>query len=423
MYIVISKKINRIHKLSCLVYNYTIMRIGIFGGTFDPVHFGHIRVARAAVEELNLDTLYMVVASDPPHKSNRNRLSVDIRYQMLQLALRDEERVHASDIEIKRVGKSYTVDTLEEFSKRFRGSELFFIVGGDMLNDFPRWRAPEEILKMATLVGVTRPDTVSDMRLLADKIENLFGGTVILTQFSGPNISSTMIRDRVYNAKPINTLVPKEIELFIYEKALYMPDRIRRIRNSLCGRLGRKRLKHTMLTAREAVLLADIHGVDAEQARLAAVLHDCIKLPTRDLLAYARDHCYDLTDEEVANPYLIHARLGAVVAIDEYGVTDKEVLKAIESHTLGRVGMSDLDKVTYIADKIEPSRDYPDVMRRIRECAYLDLNLGMIEVMRHSMDYTIQFGREVNPTTRIAMDSIIAKMKNNNGSKENNNGQ
>lgn len=400
-----------IHNGEKMLYN-DVMRIGIFGGSYDPVHLGHIWTARSVCRELGLDKLLMVVASDPPHKPNNDRLPGSVRYRMLDSALQNEERIFASDIELKRSGKSYTVDTVELLRNSCRGAELFLIVGGDMLENFPHWREPERILSMCTLVAVTRPDEARDMRAIADRIESDLHGRVLLSSFTGPQISSTEVRRRMSEALPVDTMVALPTELYMYENALYMPRELRAVRLKLSERIKRKRLDHTMLTACEAVKLAFRYGADTKKARLAAMLHDCVKLPNKDLIAFCDENHYDISDFERKNPYLIHARLGAVIAEEDYGVTDPEVLEAIRNHTLGKVGMSLLDKVIYVADKIEPSRDY-EGLNEIRRTAYEDIDRAMLLVMEHSADYTRRSGREINPSTKAVMDFLRSEMEKN----------
>ena len=378
------------------------------------MHLGHIWTARSVRKELGLDKLFMVVAADPPHKHDDNRLSGSIRLRMLDNALSEEDGIYSSDVELKRGGKSYTVDTIAHFKGHYRGAELYFIVGGDMLENFPQWREPKRILSMAKLVAVSRPDKLRDMRELADKIEAEFGGTVIVSEFNGPDISSTEVRRRMFVAEPVDDLVSIETEHYMYRSALYMPEDIVSIRSRLASVIRKKRLNHTRMTACEAIKLAHLYGVDTKKARLAAILHDCIKLPNKELLEFCAEHCYDITEEERKNPYLIHARLGAVIAMDEYSVKDPEVLQAIKNHTLGRVGMSTLDKIIYVADKIEPSREF-DGVDEMREAAYDDLNRCMLMVMQHSAEYTEASGRSVNPATKSVMDYLIKEMETNNG--------
>ncbi|MBO4563277.1 MAG: nicotinate-nucleotide adenylyltransferase [Clostridia bacterium] len=388
------------------------MKIGIFGGTFDPVHLGHIWTARSVRDELGLDKLFMVVAADPPHKPDPDRTPGSVRYRMLESALQHEQGITASDVELKREGKSFTVDTVAHYKGQYRGAELFLIVGGDMLENFPLWREPERILSMAKLVAVSRPDERRDMRAIADSIEERFCGRVLLSSFDGPDISSTEVRRRMRDALPVDMLVARPTEHYMYTNALYMPKEVVEIRSRLSKLLRRKRLNHTMLTACEAVKLAARYGVDTEKARTAALLHDCVKLPNKELLEYCSEHCYDLTEEEKNNPYLIHARLGAVLACEEYGVTDPEILQAIKNHTLGRVGMSLLDKIIYVADKIEPTREFEGV-DEIRDIAYIDINRAMLLVMRHSAEYTVMSGRAINPSTQAVMDYLENEMRTN----------
>ena len=162
-----------------MLYN-VFMKIGIFGGSYDPVHLGHIWTARSVCRELELDKLFMVVAADPPHKPNGNRLPGSLRYRMLDSVLKNEERIFPSDVELKREGKSYTVDTVSLYKDRYRGAELYLIVGGDMLESFHTWREPAKILSMCTLVAVTRPDEQRYMRAIADNVESTLGGRVSL---------------------------------------------------------------------------------------------------------------------------------------------------------------------------------------------------------------------------------------------------
>ena len=373
------------------------------------MHLGHILTARSVFEELGLDRLFMVAAAIPPHKEASGRLPGNLRYRMLDGALKNDEGIFPSDVELKREGKSYTVDTVEFFSRQYRGAELFLIVGGDMLENFPTWREPGRILSMAKLVAVTRPDEERDMLALAADIERDLHGKVLLSRFTGPLISSTEVRRRMEEAIPVSGMVAPHTELFMYENALYMPQELQELRARLSERIKRKRLSHTMLTALEAVKLADRYGADTQKARLAAMLHDCVKLPNKELVEYCDSNGYLISDEERENPYLIHSRLGAVIAREEFGVTDPEILQAIACHTLGRVGMSLMDKIIYVADKIEPSRHY-EGLDEVRAAAYENLNRGMLMVMKHSVDYTVSSGRNVNPSTEAVMEYLEAEL-------------
>lgn len=381
------------------------MRIGIYGGTFDPIHFGHLSVARHMQSELKLDEVYFVVTAVPPHKRSIARTPDGMRYEMVRLALENEPGMTASDDEIKEGGISYTFETLNRFKSRYRDAELFFIVGADMLEDFPTWRRPDEILRLASIAAVKRPNFSEDIARPGRSIEARFGGRVYVSEYTGSDISSTKIRQLVFNAKPIEGLTPLPVELFIYENGLYVPDSVKTIKDRLAGILSISRYRHTMLTVREAIALANRYEADADTARLAAILHDCMKLSDKELFEYCLERGIELSEEEKQYPYLIHSRLGAFAANRDYGVNDEAVLHAISVHTLGAVNMNKLDKIIYLADKLEPSRSYPGI-EALRQKAYLDIDAGVLAVMRHTVDFVENKGGAVNKTTLAAIDRL-----------------
>lgn len=388
------------------MYNYG-MKIGIYGGTFDPIHNGHIAVANAVKREFGLDCVVFVVAADPPHKLNSNRTPGEIRLQMVQAAVDGEKGLVVSDIELKRGGISYTVDTLMEFHRLYEDAKLYFIVGADMLIDFPTWYKPAEILKLATLVAAGREGSRSHDELCAaaERIKEQFGGKVIVSLTNGPLISSTDIRQRVYDALPVNNLVPLKTELMIYERSLYVDDKLKEMHDKIAATIDEKRLQHTMYVEREAIVLADRYGVDTKKARLAALLHDCVKVPGAQIVELASKYGYELSGEEMMNPYIIHSGLGAVVARKEYGIEDEDVLNAIRRHTLGCENMTDLDKIVYLADKVEPSRKYRRV-GTLRDLAMFDLDAGVIATMRHTINFTRSSGRAVHPLTLKVIETL-----------------
>ena len=381
------------------------MKIGIYGGTFDPIHLGHIAIAKAVKKELGLDKLFFVVAADPPHKPDPNRTSAALRLEMAEKTLAKKEGLFASDIEIVRGGKSYTCDTLAEFSRIYPGAELFFIVGADMLANFPTWYHPERILELAALTAVQRTGQAEDLGALSGAIIDRFGGKVIVSSACGPEISSTEVRRRIRDAEPIGDLVPYDTEIFIYENLLYAPEELVSIRDKLAQSLEPGRVRHSLLTVREAIRLAEKHGVDTQKARLCALVHDCAKV-RKDLLAeYFGKYGFVPTAEETENPYMIHARLGAVVAKAEYGIDDEEILRAIELHTLGSPDMTALDKIIFLADKLEPSRNYRKIAS-IRKLAFTDLDAAVAAVIRNNIAYTRSCGKPIHPSTITTLAAL-----------------
>lgn len=387
-----------------MMYNVS-MKIGIYGGTFDPIHVGHISIARAVKEELELDCCLFVVAADPPHKDLTGRTPAELRYKMVELALENEDGLIASDIEIKRGGVSYTVETLEALKTQDPDAELFFIMGADMFENFHSWYMPERILSLASLAAVQREGHNADLAALADSISAQFGGRVIITEVCGKDISSTDIRERTLSAKPITDLVPYELELFIYRKLLYMPEQLHRMRARLEMMLDESRLEHSLLTAREAVLLAYRHGLDTEKARLCGLVHDCAKLRGPALEKYMRKLRFNPTKQERQCPYTIHARLGAVAAKKEYGINDPQILTAIERHTLGSADMTPFDEVIFLADKLEPTREYRKIAA-LRTLAYDDLDAAVAAVIRNNIAYNRSRGMPIHPSTYDTLGAI-----------------
>lgn len=387
-----------------MLYN-TNMKIGIYGGTFDPIHNGHIEIAKAVKRELGLDSLVFVVAADPPHKDITGRTPAELRLKMVELALENEDGIEVSDIEIKRGGVSYTVETLEYFKSLHPDSELFFILGADMLSSFSNWYKPVEILGLASLAAVQRSGQTEDIMAIAASLMEQLGGNIIATGVCGDNISSTEIRTKMFEALPISELVPYEEELFIYKNLLYMPDEIREIKYRLEQRLDESRLEHSLLTAREAVLLAHKHGLDTKKARLCGLVHDCAKLRGPALDSYMKSLGFRPTKDEKQNPYLIHARLGALAAEKEYGISDPQILNAIRLHTLGSAEMTAFDEVIFLADKLEPSRDYRRIAH-IRELAYENLDAAVAAVIRNNIAYNRSRRMPVHPSTYETLEAV-----------------
>ncbi|MCX5770659.1 MAG: nicotinate-nucleotide adenylyltransferase [Candidatus Hydrogenedentes bacterium] len=189
-------------------------RIGIFGGTFDPVHNAHLRIARAALDAGKLDLVYFVVAARPPHKQTVTHASPEDRLAMVRAAVEGDPRLHASDVELVREGYSYTVDTIQEFQRRHPGAELFLIIGYDSLLDLPRWRRPDHIVECCRLLVAPRPR-------MNEPPAPEFEGAYQILPFQETDLSSTEIRRRVAAGEPIEGLVPPAVERIIREKGIY----------------------------------------------------------------------------------------------------------------------------------------------------------------------------------------------------------
>ena len=186
------------------------MRIGVFGGTFDPPHVGHLIVAAEAHRALELDRLLLVPAALPPHKREGVHTPAEIRLEMVRRAVRGDVRFRVDDVEVRREGPSYTVDTLRVLAERMPGTELFLLIGADNLRDFPAWREPDEILRLARLVVLERSGEQGSAPVPALRVP--------VTRI---DVSATEVRRRVGAGESIRYLVPEAVRRMVEHRGLY----------------------------------------------------------------------------------------------------------------------------------------------------------------------------------------------------------
>ena len=197
--------------------------MGVLGGTFDPVHNGHLHIADALRTALNLDSVLWVPAGRPPHKSDQIVSSDRDRLAMLDLALADSVTNEISTIDIDRSGPSYTADTLEILAEHFPSARLFFLMGEDSLRDLPTWRDPQRILRVAELAVAGRPGVEADLESLELQVPGV-RKRVFVVPTEEIAISSSEIRRRVRENQSIHGLVPATVEAYIHDRGLYKPD-------------------------------------------------------------------------------------------------------------------------------------------------------------------------------------------------------
>jgi len=194
------------------------MRIGIFGGTFDPIHLGHLILAEQCREQLRLDEVWFIPAGEPPHKLSKARSSGRHRREMIEFAIAGHDGFHVSDIELDREGPSYTVDTLSELHKLHPGHEWWLLIGADSLHDFPTWREPDVITQLAHVAAVNRGnDPPPDITAFTTQ----FGDHLDVVTMPGVNLSASDIRRRIAEGKSIRFLVPRAVEVYIQQQGLY----------------------------------------------------------------------------------------------------------------------------------------------------------------------------------------------------------
>ena len=188
-------------------------RVGVFGGTFDPPHVGHLAVAQEVVDALQLDRLLWVPAAVPPHKADRRITQSSLRRRLVAAAIEDDPRFELCDLELKRGGKSYTVDTLREIRARHPGWSLSLVMGTDLFAGFPRWKEPRAIMELAELVVICRPGADPP-----GEAERKGARTVRVTPL---DVSSSLVRDRVGRNLAVTDMVTPRVLAIIEEEGLY----------------------------------------------------------------------------------------------------------------------------------------------------------------------------------------------------------
>lgn len=198
------------------------MKLGILGGTFDPVHYGHLLMAEQCREQCALDTFWFLPAGNPPHKRGVPITDGPIRAEMLRLAIAGHPQFAVSRMEIERPGTTYTWQTLQQLRDSDPDRELFFIIGADSLADLPTWRKPERIAALSTIVTVNRGDhPLPDMKPLKENLGKEIAESIRFVTMPGIDLSSTDIRRRVRDGRSIRYMTPRAVETYIKDRALY----------------------------------------------------------------------------------------------------------------------------------------------------------------------------------------------------------
>ena len=397
------------------------MKIGIYGGTFNPPHLGHLTAAAAVIFMLKLDKLLLIPASIPPHKLlPEGSPTAEQRLEMTRLAgeqLGLGGKVETLDLELRRQGKSYTSDTLAEIKAQYPEDELWLLMGTDMFLTLQTWHEPEKILALAGVAafGRTEADTEELFAVQRDYLYRTYPKARIFT-LTVPgviDVSSTELRQKLAAGKS-GTLLPPAVYGYILRNRLYGTDAdlkhltLSQLRPVALSYLKHKRIPHVLGTEQEAIRLAERYGADVEKARVAALLHDCTKkLDMPEQLALCRQYGIELDELEQKALKLLHAKTGAAIARDVYGVDD-EIYRAIWWHTTGHADMTLLEKIIYLADYIEPSRDFPGV-DDLRNCVYRDLDEGLLMGLQMTIDEMTEMGNPVHHATVEAHDWLKGK--------------
>lgn len=395
------------------------MRIGVYGGAFNPPHLGHITAARTVFELLKLDKLLMIPTGRPPHKRlPPGSPAPEQRLEMTRLAAEQaglEDRVEVLDLELCREGDSYTADTLERLKERYPGDELWLLMGTDMFLTLQSWHEPERVLSLAGIAafGRSSADTEELFDLQRSRLYRAWPQARIftLTIPGVVDVSSTELRERLAKGEGGGNLLAPAVYGYILREGLYgrladlkhLP--LEQLRPVALSYLNHRRIPHVLGTEQEAIHLAERWGADVEKARRAALLHDCTKkLDLAEQLDLAKQYHVELDGLERRTLKLLHAKTGAAIAETVFG-TEEEITGAIRWHTTGRADMTLLEKIIYLADYIEPTRDFPGV-EELRRACYRDIDAGLLLGLEMTVREMEERGAPIHTKTLEARDAL-----------------
>lgn len=357
-----------------VLYN-RLMRIALFGGSFDPVHKEHVNLIASAIRALRLDRVLIMPSRVAPHKREGAHASGEERLAMCRIAFRNLPEAEVSDFELRQENTSYSYLTCRWFAERHPDAERFFLVGADMLENFFFWRNPDEILKNVTLAACGRGDLLPQE--FHRRFIGRFGCDFQEVPYIGRAISSTNLRVSIGFGKNDLPDLDEEVFRYLCKRKLYQyPVQLRALDLE-----KPERREHSFRVACMACERARGLQIQEEKALLASMLHDCGKnVSLSDLMAKGF-----VPPEKVPGP-VMHQYSGAYLAEHVFAVKDEDVLNAIRYHTSGRAEMSELEKLIYLSDLLEEGRRFPGV-EMLRDLFWKDLDQCLFVSLKEQIKY------------------------------------
>ncbi len=356
----------------------------IFGGTFNPAHEGHKNLLTQVMAR-GFDEAIVIPDKIPPHKSTN--ASFEERFDGVKKLFADMPNVTVSDIENRREGKSYTYDTLTELKALYPDKKLYFLMGSDMFLGLEKWYRAGDILNSTPIIACAR--TRDDFKKITEYkniLEKKYNCDIIIYDINIIELSSTQLRSEL----------------------------VRKIDAHNKANLSEKRYNHVMSVAKYAVYLSSFHGIDAYDAYVGAIAHDCTKyLDDDEQLQYFEKNNIKLSQNDLDSPKIWHQISGAHFAKTVLGIENEDILNSVRYHTTGRKGMSNLEKLVCLADSIEPTRDYEGV-EKMRKCAKTSLDKALLLSFDRLIEYVKQRGLTMNNTTLEARDYLREEIENGN---------
>ena len=390
-------------------------RIGIFGGTFNPPHIGHLQAAKEAARALELDRVLLVPSCQTPHKPVPDgSASAQQRLDMLRLATAGDPMLEVSDVEVCRGGVSYTYETVAALREQYPDAALTLLVGSDMFATLDKWKQAPQILKQVSVAVFYRGGKGEKATVEAQKAQlEADGYPIRLIENPVVHISSTQVR-RMLAFRCADPFLPETVGEYIRAHGLYhcqadwkqLP--MEQLEAVVVSLLNPNRVAHVLGCRDTAAELAQIWGVDAEDAARAGLLHDITKALDGTLqLTLCREYGTILDAFSQKYPKTLHALTGSLVAERIFG-ENPAVVAAIASHTTGKADMNMLEKIIYVADYMEPNRNFPGV-EDLRHLAHTDMDGALRYGLEMTLEHLKNQGAEVSPASRDALAYLNEK--------------
>lgn len=393
-------------------------KIAILGGSFNPVHYGHLLIAQSVYLTKQFDEVWLMPAGNPPFKPE-DKVNNAERLYMTHLAVRKIPYLKVSTFECQKPETSYTYHTLTALREKYPKSEFWWIIGYDNLFSVETWMEAEKLLSNEKFVVVRRQvkeseDAQEKLLFLQEK----YGFESITVDNPIIELSSAMIRERVKNQEPIDFMLPRKVKQFIEKQALYRTDKEReidesadytnlseKIKKDLRKVLTPNRYLHTLGVEAVAMELGERYHISKSRLSVAALMHDyakCMSAETKRKLC--RKYGIAISPMEEKNLDLLHAKLGAYIAQERYNIEDLEIIDAIYYHTTGKPAMSDFSKIIYIADAIEPGRGEMEYLEKARKLAKISLDETMLFLLEESLNFLKFKNKDIFPLTKEAYE-------------------
>ncbi len=352
------------------------MKIGIFGGTFNPPHLGHVKAAIEFYDTVKLDKLMIMPTFQPPHKEIKGDDDPYLRFELTKTAFSAKNignrNIEVSDYEIKAGGKSYTYQTLSHFSNG--ADKLYLLCGSDMFLTLDKWRNSEIIFSLASIVCQRRENDHEMGERIEEKAKlyrEKFNSEIIFCSAEPLEVSSTEIREMISNKQDTSLFLDNDCMKFIENHGMYGSTAVYEKIISDINQIVGKRIHHIISCKDEALEMAEVlevGGYDSFRLAIAALLHDIThKYSLEEQLEFCKNNGIELDEETLASPNTIHAVTGAEYAKLKYPeFADGTVADIIRSHTVGCSDMTVCQKILCLADYIEKTRQY-EVCRNMRK--------------------------------------------------------